>query len=277
MGHEPKTPLISILMSVHNERPDYLETALSSILDQAYSDYDFLITDDASNAETAKILKKWAKQDHRIQLFHNPVKRGLTLSLNQMLHEAKGSLIARMDSDDISEPNRLTTQVKFLNEHPDTVLCGSWATIINQVGTVIGSRQPVTGYRKIRKLIVVKNPFIHSSWLARTSAIKAVGGYNPKMKLVQDYDLVLRLAANQPVDIIPEPLVQYREQPDSLSFQKMRVSLGFALQARWNALTKYGYPAWMAVYLVKPCLSYLVPIGLKKYIYNLNRSSRLQG
>jgi glycosyltransferase involved in cell wall biosynthesis len=270
MAQSNSQPLVSILMSVYNERSDFLDEAIHSLLNQTYKNFELLITNDHSITETTKSLKAWADHDSRITLIHNSETLGLTRSLNAMLHAATGTFIARMDSDDISEPNRLAVQMAYLHDHPQVALCGSWAKVINEKGAIIGERKAETSYQKIRSTLMAKNPFIHSSWFARLDALKKVGGYNETMRLTQDYDLVLHLAATQPVEIIPEFLLQYREQLNSLSFTKMRTSLGFALRARWNALTRYGYPAWMAIYMIKPLISYAIPIGLKKWVYQLS-------
>jgi glycosyltransferase involved in cell wall biosynthesis len=253
-------------MSVYNEQPAFLDLAIRSTLEQTFTDFEFLITNDGSNAETTATLEGWAKQDRRITLIHNQKNIGLTRALNAMLKVARGEYSARMDSDDIMLPHRLKQQVSYLDEHDSVILCGAWATVIDEQGTAVGVRHPRLERYYLSQLIR-HNAFIHSTFLMRTQPVVDVGGYSEAMRLCQDYDLVLRLAPRHNLVIIPEELLEYRENSRSLSFAKMQTSLRFALKARFTALRTYGYPTWMAIYLIKPLLSYLIPARLKQWVY----------
>ena len=111
-------PKVSVVMSVYNAEP-YLEAAIDSILNQTFRDFEFVIVDDGSTDGSTEILEKYAKGDSRIRLVHNAFNKGLIRSLNRGVKLAKGEYIARQDGDDVSLPQRLASQVQFLDEHPE--------------------------------------------------------------------------------------------------------------------------------------------------------------
>ena len=108
-------PLVSVCMPVYNATR-YLAEAVESILGQTFRDFEFLITDDGSTDRSLAILKRYAAQDARIRLWSRP-NAGYVVRLNEMLHQARGDLIARMDADDVALPERFARQVEFLRSH----------------------------------------------------------------------------------------------------------------------------------------------------------------
>ncbi|HXK49687.1 MAG TPA: glycosyltransferase family 2 protein, partial [Clostridiales bacterium] len=112
------TPAISVIMSVYNSE-QYLQESIDSILDQTFNDFEFIITDDCSTDGSFEIIKSYAMLDKRIKYFRNSENIGLTKSLNLMLDIAKGKYIARMDSDDISMPDRFSKQFDFMENNPE--------------------------------------------------------------------------------------------------------------------------------------------------------------
>ena len=122
-----RPPLISVCMPVFNAER-YISQAVESILDQTLGDFEFLIVDDGSSDGTAAILTRYANQDQRIRLSIRSNK-GVVATLNELVDQACGELIARMDSDDISLPERLERQAAYLHGNPDCVAVGSQARI----------------------------------------------------------------------------------------------------------------------------------------------------
>ncbi len=117
-----KFPRITVIMPVYNCEL-YIKEAIDSILNQTFTDFEFLIIDDASTDKTVSIIKEY--KDFRIQLIEKEGNKGISDSLNYGLKVAKGEYIARMDGDDISLPERFVKQVTFLDSNPDVILCGS--------------------------------------------------------------------------------------------------------------------------------------------------------
>jgi len=122
-------PTVSVLMPVFNGE-QFLRPAMNSILNQTFTDFEFIIVDDGSTDHSREILNSYT--DSRVRLICNESNIGLTDSLNRGLEAASGNYIARMDQDDISLPERLAKQVAFMDSHPEVGVCGTWAKDIDQ-------------------------------------------------------------------------------------------------------------------------------------------------
>ena len=116
-------PRVSVLMPAYNVEK-YVGEAIESILNQTFKDFEFIIINDGSTDNTAKIIKEYAKKDKRIKFINNKKNQGFIAALNECLDVAKCEYVAKMDSDDISLPNRLEKQIEFLDSHPDYGMVG---------------------------------------------------------------------------------------------------------------------------------------------------------
>ncbi len=119
--------MVSIIMPVYNSS-GYLSDAIESILSQTYSDFEFIIIDDASTDNSIEII--YSYHDPRIVLLKNDINLGVTHSLNKGIKHARGKYIARMDADDIALPQRIELQVDFLEKNPEFILVGSFFEVI---------------------------------------------------------------------------------------------------------------------------------------------------
>ena len=180
-------PLVSVLMSVRNGEQT-VEKSIKSILNQSYDYFEFLIIDDCSTDSTLGKLKTLEKQDSRISIFTNSEHIGLTKSLNKLIKNAKGELIARQDADDYSNPDRIYTQVQYLiNNNLDAVASRA---------LIIGSTKKIPGlsYFIPTKLIIkFKNPFVHGSLIINKQVLNDLGLYDENFYFAQDYKLYLDL------------------------------------------------------------------------------------
>ena len=210
-------------MSVYNGQK-YLPYAIHSIVNQTFSDFEFLIIDDGSNDESAKIVQSF--RDARIRLVQNKQNLGLTRCLEKGLEMARGEYIARMDADDISLPQRLKKQVEYLEKNPDVSAVGCfWENIDTN-----GKRQGYT-YVPTQKymcsfmiFLLGEQPIGHPCATYRAEVITRVGGYRSKYLLAQDADLWFRLiAAGYKIANVPEILFLYRTHADQLSSRKMQI------------------------------------------------------
>ena len=116
---------ISVVMPTYNTQISILREAVDSILNQTFSDFEFIIIDDGSANDTYEYLK--SIPDERIKIIKNDTNIGITKSLNIGFRAARGKYIARMDSDDIAFPDRFEKQYAFMESHPDVFVCGSKA------------------------------------------------------------------------------------------------------------------------------------------------------
>ena len=159
---------ISIVMPCFN-RLDLLEKSIKSILNQTYKNFEFIIVDDCSDLETIILLKKYRDFDPRIKVFFNKKNRGPTYSFNKGLYFAREKIIARMDSDDISHPNRFEKQVKFLKKNPTVFIVGTAVNLINEKDEKIRSLFLKKDREGIIESLKYSNPLINSTYMANTN------------------------------------------------------------------------------------------------------------
>lgn len=264
-------PPITVLMPVYNERVDFLEKSITSILDQTFSDFEFLIIDDCStDTNCTRNLARYGKIDSRIRIIRNEQNLGLTKTLNKGLAMARGTYVARLDSDDIAAKNRLEKQLAFMRDHPDHVLVGSWSYVIDEYNHVVGKKQFYTDYADIRKHILEFNFFTHSTWFFKKDVIVGMGKYSDNAPANEDYDLLLRLISKHPVHNLDEFLCWYRLRGASISHKNNKLQERNSIATRIRAIKKYGYPKrayWNVAFSILVYL--LVPYSLKKNLLRL--------
>lgn len=211
-------PAISVAMSVYNgER--FLAPAIESILQQTFGDFEFLILDDGSSDATPGIIAEYADRDPRIRPIVRE-NRGLVASLNQLIEEARAPIVARMDADDVSRPERFAKQVAFLHTHPDYGVVGCWTEDIDENDarySLKGNDHP-TDHTGFVEAIENGWPLIcHPAAMFRRNVVLAVGGYHGAFRHCEDYDLWLRLATVTRLASLPERLIRYRHYEDQVS------------------------------------------------------------
>jgi glycosyltransferase EpsE len=214
------SPKVTVLMGVFNAGAA-LDAAIGSILAQTFTDFEFLIIDDSSMDGSAQRVAEHAARDSRIRLLQNEVNTGLGALLRRGVAEARGELIARMDADDTSLPQRLQRQVDFFRAHPSTDVVGSYVLDVNKQGKPIRERRVPTAHDKIVELVWTC-PFIHPTVMFRKDAVLRVGSY-AAMRRRQDYELWFRcVAGGLRFANIPEPLLHYHFSQDTMKRNHVR-------------------------------------------------------
>lgn len=192
--------------------------AITSILNQTYTNFEFLIINDGSKDDTLETLSHF--NDPRIKVFTQE-NQGLARALNRGLRLAKGEFIARQDHDDISLPQRLSKQLDFLLKNNSFGLVGSAAEIWqeNKFSGRIHDHPTKPGLLKFE--LIFNNPFVHSSLMFRSSLLMDIGFYTEDRgrEPPEDYEYISRIARKYDVGNLSERLVIYREIPNSLSSQ----------------------------------------------------------
>jgi len=203
--------LVSVIMPVFNGEETVLDSA-NSILTQTYENLELLILDDGSTDNTYKILQKLNEKDKRVKLFLNNKNKGLTKSLNLLIKNCNGDLIARQDADDISFSNRISKQVNCLKKDFYDI-CVSRAKIMDSNKFI-----PKYSYYFPNKLIMkYKNPFIHGTAMFKYHVLKELNFYNENFYYAQDYKLFFdALDKGYKFKYIKEPLY-YLNVKDNIS------------------------------------------------------------
>ncbi len=213
---------ISVLMGVYREPPRFIHEAIDSILEQTYSDFEFIIVlDDPDNEEALAILRDYEKQDNRVSVLVNDRNIGLAMSLNRALELVKGEMIARMDADDISLPERFQIQLDYMDKHPGVSVLGTNKIIIDEEGNELsrGSHLPVSA-KENAQVLRYANVMVHSSVMIRTEDIKKINGYRD-IPTTQDFDLWLRfVTSGMKIHNINQYLLKYRINSQGVSMSK---------------------------------------------------------
>jgi glycosyltransferase involved in cell wall biosynthesis len=198
-----KGPPLSVVMPVHNAAP-FLDESIRSILNQSLSDFEFVILDDASSDESPELLRRWARRDSRIRLFRSEQQLGLAGSSNVVVGKTCAPIIARMDADDVSHPERLARQMEVLKTCHDVVAVGTLFNGVDKLGRVI---RPLDRWRLLHSSQYI--PFPHGSAMFRRAAFDAVGGYQ-ELVVGEDQDFFLKLTRIGRVVIVPAALYHFR-------------------------------------------------------------------
>lgn len=211
-------PEISVIMSVYNSE-SYLKESVNSIINQTFSDFEFIIVDDSSTDSSLKILEQYALKDKRITLLKNIENSGLAVNLNKMISISKGKYIARMDADDISLPERLEKQHDFMENNPDI---GVYGTQVIPFGSkAVKMHSAPLSHEEILASILFTNPMMHPTIMFRKNIFTETGiRYNESLRTSQDLDLWFSLIRKIRFGNSPEVLLKYRIEQSSSSFVK---------------------------------------------------------
>ncbi len=233
-------PPVSVLLPVYNGAAT-LTQALQSLLCQRFETFEVIAVDDGSEDDTPALLKQVARRDPRIRPFF-PGRQGLIRALNTGLAQARGTLIARMDADDIAHPDRLDLQYDFLQTHPDIALVGSLIRCFPRPNVGEGFRvyeawlNSLLTPEDIAREIYIESPLAHPSVMVRREDLAAVGGYKD-FGWAEDYDLWLRLhLAGRRFAKIPRVLLSWRESPGRLTRRDGRYAVENFLRAKAHYL-----------------------------------------
>ena len=208
---------ISVIMPVHNEPENILKPAIKSILNQTYSDFEFIIINDASTTNVEDVI--FSFKDERIRYYKNEQNLGVVGTLNRALDLVTGEYIARMDADDISFKTRFAEQVKVLDENEEIGLVATG-------GIMHPSKQRIQAPQEINDLkylmICYANCVIHPSVMFRKKLVEEFDlKYSDKFLHAEDYFLWLQLIFKTNFYTIQKPLILYRKREESVSNQNL--------------------------------------------------------
>ncbi len=258
---------VSVIMGVYNQsNRQVLSQAVHSILNQTLQDLEFLICDDGSCDGTSGYLQELSKEDNRIILLGEKTNRGLAFSLNTCIWKAKGQYIARMDDDDISDPQRLEIQVRFMEEHPEVSWCGCCARLIE--GEHIWGVRRMPAYPE-KKDYLKYSPYIHPTVMYRREVFHDGKGYleTENMLRCEDYEIFMRFMREGLIGAnIQQVLFSYREDENSYRKRSFRNRINEA-RLRYHNFSKMHMmmpTGWM--YVLRPVLGGLLPVSVIKRV-----------
>ncbi len=209
-------PSVSVLMPVYNAAP-YLGKAIISILGQDLNNFELIIIDDGSTDNSWQLIQEIAKTDSRIKSLTR-ANKGISATRNELIDMASSNLIAWMDADDISLPNRLSVQSSYLNDNKDYVAVGCRTKMIDHEDAEICDWPMLLTHKEIDEWHINGRggAIIFPSSMMRKNSVKSVGGFNNKLTGAEDLDLFLKLAEIGKVANIDQLCFFYRQHIDSI-------------------------------------------------------------
>ena len=204
-----ESELISVIIPVYNAS-QYLEDAVSSIQNQTYSKLEIICVEDCSSDDSLQILERLAKTDSRIQIIQNKQNLGIVGALNNAIKNSKGDIIARMDADDISLPDRIEKQINLM-KNGNFSFVGSPVFYISEDGKEMG-RSACYNSTQLVSFLKYKSTLGHPTWLMYRNVYDDLNGYR-ELAPAEDYDFLLRAVhANVTIGMTNEPLLKFRTQ-----------------------------------------------------------------
>ncbi|PAE38165.1 glycosyltransferase [Bacillus sp. 7884-1] len=256
-----KETFVTVLMSMYNTPEEQLRKAIESILNQTFTNFEFLIINDATKDNGVEIVESY--KDSRIKLEHNEQNLGLERSLNRGLILAKSDYIIRMDTDDIAYPNRIEKQMGFALEHPEYSIISSRADYFDEDG-VYGTSKRTGEVQKNDFLF--GTPFIHPTICLKRNDVINSGGY-PLFSRCEDYAMQMNMYANGYKGyVMDDVLLKYRL--DSNGYKKKKFKDRFnEIKVKEIYLKRLGFIWYKRYpYLIKPLIAGIMPtIIMKKY------------
>jgi hypothetical protein len=229
-------PLASVVMVTCNvER--FLAEAIESILAQTFRDFEFIIVDFGSTDDSKRIAASYAAKDSRIRLHEIP-HCGLAEARNAGCFLAQGRYIAVMDADDISLQDRLTSEIDFMEKHPEVGFLGGATEWIDANGKSLRVKHFPAEDRENRIALFRGCSFCQPTVLIRREAFVSVGGYRPVFVLAEDYDLWLRIIQRFQCANLEQVVLKYRSHPHQVQLRNVKQQSLYILAARASALSR---------------------------------------
>lgn len=232
---------------------------MNSILGQTLSDLELLVVDDGSTDNTAEVVGSYDDERVRyLRLEHV----GIARSLNRGLEEVQSGLVAVHDADDWSMPSRLERQVEILETRPAVAVVGCVMKEVDEGGRELSRRLPVAA-GDVRNALRFFNPVPNTSAAYRRDAVLEVGGYDPRFRYANDYDLWMRLADRHVIYNIGEELACRVLASDNFGQTHEREQIAEGLRIRAARLRRSPSLRGVAG-MARPSFSYVLPLGLKR-------------
>lgn len=231
------TPLVTVVMPTRNTDENYLRLAIESILNQTYTNFEFIIIDDGSTGNDIEIVQSY--KDGRIRLLHNEFPLRIPRTLNRGFSAAQGKYIARMDSDDISLPCRLKQQVAYLEAHPDIDILSARAQNFGAVGGMLACM--ATDPAVMKTALFFNSVLNHPSVMIRKAFLQNHSlWYDENYHYAEDYELFARCAFLGNIVEYPGILIRYRRHDRQISAEDPNKQTDVASRVRETMLQRLG-------------------------------------
>ena len=228
-----RKPLVSVIMPVYNSE-EYVQEAITSILNQTYPWFEFIIINDGSTDHSSEVIDK--QKDDRIRFINHTINIGNYPRRNEGCKLAKGEYIFVMDSDDWASPERMEIQVETMEHSSNTVACGT-AHVTFDGEYCFRPTNPE--FSKIN--LIFNNGFLHPSLIIRKEILEEINYYDENYRYASDYDLMCRIVQRGNAINLPDVLMKYRHHKQQISSQHAKQQAHYADQIRLNYIQSCGF------------------------------------
>lgn len=257
----PDRPAVTVLIGAYESQAT-LPHAISSILGQTESRLELIVIDDGSRDRSATVAREVIGSDARGRVMRLERNLGIARSLNEGLHAAAAPIVAIQDADDYSEARRLERQLAILGSDPEIAVVGSRMHEVDASGRTL---RPRTSFAPgdVGEVLLRFNPIPNTCAMFRREPALELGGYDPRYRYAADWDLWLRLAERHRVATLDEELGTRMMGGANVAARAERAQIAEGIALRMRALRRRRTIRG-ATGLVRPALSYLIPIGAKR-------------
>lgn len=229
-------PTVSVILPAYNAGHT-IGAAIQSILSQTYTDFEVMVINDGSTDDTQSVVQGF--DDPRVRTLRNPQNMGLVASLNRGIEEAQGTLLARMDADDISMPERLAAQVQYMQSNPRLGVVSCHYETFDDKSPFLERVVLPTSDAEVRYDLYAKtNCFCHPAAMMRRQALEQVGGYKAEWFPAEDRELWTRMLETWHGANVPQTLHRMRRHAKSISSQNMKCQASLVLAAMTEVLAR---------------------------------------
>lgn len=257
-------PKVSIIVPIYNETKEYYQSFFLSVVAQTYQEFECIVIDDSTKSELSEYYRKLCATDDRFQYIKNQKRIGIAASLNLGISRSQGLFIARMDGDDVCCRNRILTQLEFLESNLGIGVVGSAVKLIDEDGSVVGSKKYPKSGKYMKFFINFKCPIAHPVAMFRAEIVEELGGYNDKMLFAEDLDMWLRWTSKGIlIHNLSSELVHLRKKTGL----RAPVHWLYNIKARFNNLKSTGvFLQVLGILVILCCFVISVPFSITKKI-----------
>lgn len=260
---------VSVITPAYNAEK-YIGAAIESILSQTFCDFEYIILDDQSTDSTLEIIERYAGKDPRIMVIKNEKNLGIAGARNKGVSLATGRYIAWQDADDLSVPDRIEKQFRFMEAHSETGLLGGFLQFFDDSG-MRGIRKYAATDEELRKKIFLYSPVAQPAAMVRKEALDKAGVYDLRYPPAEDLDMSFRIGMHYKFANLQEPMILYREHPTSATATRLKKIELSTLEIRRKYARCGAYSMSVAdwLYNVFHHVSvYVIPPGIKIRMFN---------
>lgn len=267
---------VSVITPAYNAGK-YIRETIESILNQTFSEFEFIIIDDCSTDNTWEIIREYEAKDSRIRAIKNEYNLGIAGNRNKGLHLAQGEYIVWQDADDISLPTRVEKQLRFLEEHPKIGIVGGFLQFFDENGEH-GFRKYDAEDADLRKKIFRYSPVAQPAAMIRKKCLDEAGEYDLKYPPAEDLDMSFRIGKHHEFANLQETVVKYREHPTSATFTRLKkIELSTLEIRRHHAKSGFYQMTFLdKIYNALQLFSiFVIPPKVKILLFNIFRNSKV--